>query len=725
MDRHPPAVSAASAEIEAPALQRLLARLGHDSEVGAVTQALAGVGSPGFAGGADALRQLDEALNRLGAFGFEYAGSRGRAVEARHCPLLVAHEGTCQVLTELRGDTAVLEGGDGVCREVPREALAEAPVVWIKPPAATRLPEDAERPSRGLLLRALGRRRRLLGEVVVATSLCSLFTIASSLFSQQVYDRVVPSFATATLWALVGILCTLMVFDFALRVVRARMLDRVACEVDDEVSTEVFRALGDVRLDARPRSVGTLAAQVSGLESARSFFTSSVLFTLAEVPFVILFVALIGVIGGPIAWVYVAAAVLAVVAGLAAQVRIKRLLATQQTNMHARNGVLVEAIAGSETIKALGAGWRFAERWRVVTHEILEHSRRMRAVNAFASAFSQSLSGQAYVAVMVYGVYLIADGQLTVGGLTAIAMLGARVVGPITSAIGLLTQAQSARLAMRSVDGVLKLPPERERGVATLRPADLGADLVLEEVRFGYDEAPLPQVDIDKFSLQAGDRVLLLGPSGSGKSTLLRLLAGLYRPTSGRVTLGGVDVQLLDADLVRRTVSLLPQEVHLFRGSLRENLALGTVADDGRMIEVVRKLGLDALVADHPRGLDRPIAEGGSGLSGGQRQLCGVARAMVRRPRVLLLDEPTSALDPATERRLYDALDQLLRPEDILVVATHRPAPATLCTRAVVMQRGRIVSDGERAKLLAQLRANNQLPQSTQPARDKTLEATV
>lgn len=728
MDRHHPAVSAAVTEptpavdpashpgvpVGAESLRRLLGAFGHARELGDVAQALAAAGPPRFLAGESLLRDLGAALDRLGLHGFELAAARVRTVEARHCPLLVSLAGSCALLREVRGDTLVIEAEDGTRSEHRAADLAECHVAWLRPPAT--LPasdDDRARPAHALLRQALARRRSVLAEVAVATLLTSLLTVATSLFSQQVYDRVVPSFAYATLWALVAILGTLIVFDFALRVVRARMLDRVACDIDDEVSSAVFRTLGDVRLDARPRAVGTLAAQVGGLESARSFFTSSVLFTIAEVPFALLFIGVIALIGGPIAWVYVVAAGVALVAGLLTQARVQRLCAAQQAGLHNRNGLLVEAIAGAETIKSLGALGRFTERWHALSDEILGHTRAVRGATALASSLASSLSSQAYVAVMVIGVYMIERGQLTVGALTAVALLGARVVGPISSGIALLTQAHTARLSVAAVDAVLALPAERDGGGEALRPPGLSHELRLEGVRFGYEASPNPQVDVESLRLAEGERVALIGPPGSGKSTLLRLMAGLYRPASGRVLLGGVDASLLDVDLLRRTVCLLPQEVHLFRGSLRENLTLGATVDDAHLVRVIAELGLDAVVAEHPRGLDRPVAEGGSGLSVGQRQLCGVARSLARRPRLLLLDEPSSALDPASEKRLYDTLERLLAPSDTLVVCTHRPAAATLCRRVVVMQRGRIVSDGSREALLQRLRAATPHPTGT------------
>jgi len=691
--------------IGAAALRRLLALRGHKLQAAEVTGALQKAGRPRFAGGHAALAALSDALGHLGVTQVRLAATRADMLTERHLPALVEHEARAWVLREMRGARRLLDPGDGNPREVDRAALAGAFAIWLDHPVEAFKPKGKSTAAR-LLTGALAIRARLLVEVALATILTSALAVAISFFALQVYDRVIPSFAYATLHALAGVVGVLIAFDFVLRLVRAHLLDRISREVDEEVSVAVFRALSGVRLDARPGTVGTLAAQVAGLEVARSFFASSVLFTLAEMPFALLFAAVIAFIAGPIAWVYAALAIGAVAAALLAAARLRTLSRRQLEAGFRRNGLLVESIQGAETIKAFGAGWRFAERWREATAEIAGMGLRARTVMTSAATLAQTLSNAAYVGVVVFGVYLVESGSLTVGGLIACTMLGSRVIGPIASGVALITQAQQAAQSLRAVDSVLSLPPERDPDTPVLAPAALGHELVLEGARFFYANVPVPQVDVPALRIAQGERVVLLGPPGSGKSTLLRLLSGLYRPAQGRALLGGVDVTLLDPELVRRLVGYLPQEVQLFRGTLRENLDLeGTVSDDV-LVSSVRELGLDALVRDHPRGLDREIAEAGSGLSGGQRQMAGVARLLLRRPRVWLLDEPTGALDQAFEARALQVLVRALSPGDSFVIATHRPAAIPLASRIIVMQQGRIVLDGERERVLHALRVN-------------------
>jgi ATP-binding cassette, subfamily C, bacterial LapB len=691
--------------VGAAALRRLLALWGRRLELVEVARALEQSGAPRFAGGKDSLTALSAALEQLGAGGVRLAGTQAGLLDERHLPALVEHAGRCWVLREIRDSRRLLDPGDGSSVEVAAEDLSKAFAIWLDRPDAPVEQDKGPSAAAALIFAALGTRRRLLVEVAVATLLTSFLTIATSVFTFQVYDRVIPSFSYSTLWALAGVVGVLIVFDFVLRLVRARLLDRVSRDIDEEVSVSVFRALSGVRLDARPRAVGTLAAQVAGLELARAFFTSTVLFTFAEIPFAVLFIVLIAFIGGPLAWIYTAVALLALVAGYVAYVRLKSISRRQLQAGFRRNGLLVESIQGAETIKSFGAGWRFNERWREATTEIARMGLESRAAIVGAATVTTTLASAAYVSVIVMGVSLIEAGQLTLGGLIATNILGSRVIGPINSAVNLIAQAQQAVQSLRSVDAVLELPPEREPGVQMLAPAGVGHALALEGTRFIYGSVPVPQVDVPALQIAEGERLVLVGPPGSGKSTLLRLLSGLYRPTEGRVLIGGVDVSLLDPEMLRRMVGFLPQEVQLFRGTLRENLDLSGMADDAALVEVVRDLGLEDLVRDHPRGLDRDIAEGGTGLSGGQRQMAGVARLMLRRPRVWLLDEPTAGLDRTYEARVIAALGRAFAPSDTVIIATHRPRAISFAKRVLVMQRGKVARDGEREAMLLALRS--------------------
>jgi ATP-binding cassette subfamily C protein LapB len=691
--------------IGAAALRRLLALRGRRLDLAEVANALRLAGEPRFAGGQAALGALSAAMERLGAGGARIAATHAGLLAEHHLPALVEHEGRAWVLREIRASNRLLDPGDGKPIEVAAAQLGTAYAIWIERTGAAASEPRGDSAARRLLMVALAVRGRLLVEVALATLLSGVLAVVTSFFALQVYDRVIPTFAYATLYALVGVVGVLIAFDFVLRLVRARLLDRVSRDVDEEVSVAVFRALGGARLDARPRAVGTLAAQVAGLESARAFFTSTVLFTLAELPYALLFVLIIGFIGGPIALIYAGVALCAIVVATVVYFRLRTISRLQMQAGFRRNGLLVESIQGAETIKAFGAGWRFADRWREATAEIAKMGLQSRNAMMSASAVAQTLASGAYVSVVVMGVNLIESGSLTLGGLIACTMLGSRVVGPIASAVGLITQAQQAAQSLRAVDGVLSLPPEREPGTELLAPADLGSALAVDGVRFFYASVPVPQIDVPALQIAEGERVVLVGPPGSGKSTLLRLLSGLYRPSAGRVLIGGIDAALLEPELLRARVGFLPQEVQLFRGTLRDNLDLdGTVADEA-LVETVRELGLDALVRDHPRGLDREITEGGAGLSSGQRQLTGLARVMLRRPRIWLLDEPTSGLDGGTEARALAAFAQALGPGDTVVIATHRPAAISFAKRMILLHRGRIARDGEREDVLRALRA--------------------
>lgn len=371
-----------------------------------------------------------------------------------------------------------------------------------------------------------------------------------------------------------------------------------------------------------------------------------------------------------------------------------------------RQGLLVDTIRGAETIRANNAGWRFAQEWQNVTASIDGYSIQQRAVSSFSSVSTGSLSTLAYVAAVVVGVWQIEAGLLTMGGLIACSILGGRVIVPIAQSVQYLAQWQQVRQALQMVHQVLSLARDRRIDQQLLLPDTLPNEVALERVRFAYPESPVCQLDIDRLQFKSGERVLLVGPVGCGKSTLLKMLAGLYGPSEGRVRLGDADLWEIDPQLVASQVGYLPQAVQLFKGTLRSNLALTGVTSDSRLLQITRELGIDGIAASSPQGMDLAISEGGEGLSGGQRQLVALARVLINQPRIWLLDEPTSSLDSESEQRVWAALQEAVQPEDILIVATHRPmAAARLATRVIVMQQGQVVKDGAPDRVLTQMLA--------------------
>jgi len=315
-----------------------------------------------------------------------------------------------------------------------------------------------------------------------------------------------------------------------------------------------------------------------------------------------------------------------------------------------------------------------------------------------------SLSSLAYVAAVVVGVWQIEAGLLTMGGLIACSILGGRVIAPVAQGVQYLTQWQNVSQSLRMVDQVLNLDLERRPDQTLLLPDEPPESIELEKIRFAYPESPVQQINIPTLSFKAGERVLLVGPVGCGKSTLLKVMAGMYRPSEGRIRLGDADLWEIDPQLVASQLGYLPQSVHLFKGTLRSNLSLSGTAGDSRLLKVTRDLGVDAIAASSPLGMDLAISEGGEGLSGGQRQLVALARVVIDQPRIWLLDEPTSSLDAESEAKVWAVLEENLAPNDILIVSTHRPMQAIkLATRVIAMQQGEIIKDGRPENVLPQL----------------------
>jgi len=692
----------------APALvKQLLASLHIPCDSAALQQACTlVVHSPASSRPAEWLRQV---LIQAGLKNLAPVQLAWRRLDQRRLPVLVRAGDEWFLAVRETAEQLTLIDAAGARREMSDSELQDALVVWLRAPSnrsADAGPAFAGNLATRLVWRELFRERGWLWKIMVATVLVNLLAVGTSIFAMQVYDRVVPTLAYATLTTLVTGMAMIILLDWLLKTTRARILDSLSCAVDKRVSQQVFEHLLHLRLDQQPRSLGTLAAQVGGLDAVRQFFSSSVVFALVDLPFALLFLAFIAIIGGAVGWVYALLLPVALLLGYVTQWRLRALLRQQMLRSNERQGLLVDSIRGAESIRANNAGWRFAQEWQAVTASIDGYSIQQRAISSFSSVSTSSLSTLAYVAAVVVGVWQIEAGLLTMGGLIACSILGGRVIAPIAQSVQYLAQWQHVRQALQMVDQVLCLERDRRPDQQLLLPDELPKEVALDRVRFAYPESPICQVDIEGLQFKAGERVLLVGPVGCGKSTLLKILAGLYRPGEGRVRLGDADLWEIDPQLVASQVGYLPQTVQLFKGSLRSNLALTGATSDSRLLQITRELGIDAIAASSPQGMDLSISEGGEGLSGGQRQLVALARVLINQPRVWLLDEPTAALDGESEQRVWAALQEAVRPEDILIVATHRPMAAVrLATRVIVMQQGQVVKDGTPDRVLAQMLA--------------------
>jgi ATP-binding cassette, subfamily C, bacterial LapB len=615
------------------------------------------------------------------------------------------------VLTALHEDgtaEAIFPGDGADPRRLPRAELSSAYAgfaIFAQP--AHRLDDRAGDLDpvlrRSWFWGTLYRYRRDYSEVLIASVMINFFVLVAPLFVMNVYDRVVPNRAIETLWVLAVGAVTVFVFDFAFRMLRAYFVDGVGRKVDVIVSGQLLEHVLGIQLKHRPASAGSFANNVREFEALRDFFTSATLTALVDLPFSILFLVVIGLLGGPLVLVPLLAIVPVAVLGVVLQIPLTRVIKANFTVAAQKHGVLVEAIDGLETIKSVSAESAIQGKWEQAVGAVAATGLRAHVLSAIGVNFTLFMQQIVMIVMVIGGVYLIAGNLLTLGGLVACTILGSRALLPLAQVAGLLSRYQHARMAYQSLNQLMALPVERPAGKTFLRRARLEGNIELSRVVFRYPGQQLPALDGVTFRVAAGERVAILGRVGSGKSTSAKMIMALYQPDSGNVLVDGVDVTQLDPADLRRSVGYVPQDVKLFYGTVRENLVIGSRdAGDEAILKAARIAGVDKIVARQPAGFDLPVGEHGRGLSGGQRQAVANARALLCEPSMLVLDEPTGAMDFATEQAYVNALLQFL-PGRTLILVTHKPTLLALVDRIIVLDFGRVVADGPKEKVLQAL----------------------
>jgi len=547
--------------------------------------------------------------------------------------------------------------------------------------------------------------------VALAALLVNLLALAAPLFTMNVYDRVVPNGAVPSLIALAIGLTIAIAFDFLIRIVRGRIIDLTGKKIDVVLAANIFEHILALKMANRPASVGILANQMRDFDSVREFFTSGTVVAATDLLFAMIFIGVLFMVAGPLAWIPLAMLPIIIATGFILQRPLNRAMKRLQAESAARHGVLIESLSGIEAVRATGAESRMQIAWE---RSVAATARSGEAVHFWSSlALTISSSAQQITSMLlvVIGVFLILDGKITMGALIAANMLAGRVLAPISSLASVITRATQTISSLRSIDRLMDLERERPPGrTFVARKIEHGA-INFNGVSFRYPNSKEKALDNVSFTITPGERVAIIGRVGSGKTTVGRLLSGFYEPEEGSILIDGIDSRQYDPADLRAGTGFVMQDTDLFFGKLRENITLGKpAASDDEVIEAARLSGVEQFIAGHPLGYDMPIAEGGRSLSGGQKQAIGLARAMIRQPRILFMDEPTAHFDVRSEAEFLERLKSIARADMTVIVSTHRPSLLSLVTRILVFERGKLVADGPRENILATLQASAKRP---------------
>lgn len=544
-----------------------------------------------------------------------------------------------------------------------------------------------------------------LAEAGLGSLVINIVALFVSFYSMQVYDRVIPTSAEQTLLVLTLGVIGATLFEFGTKILRSSIYERVTDQVDQRLARAIFAKFLAIRLDQLPNSVGALASQLRGYETVRSFLMGLTNQMLVDAPFALLFLVVLAAVGGWLACIPAAFFVISLVLGLWYRSRVEALARRTSAATNQKTGLLVEAVEGAETIKSGQAGWRMLSRWVATTDDARGGELELRRISEHSQYTMAFLQQLCYVLVVALGAFQVTKGALSMGAVIAASILSGRILAPVAALPAQLIQWGHAKAALDGLNKLWRLEDDHA-GQPPVVVNGITGDYLIENVEFRY--AGSPALRLQTMRLRAGQKLGVIGPVGSGKTTLLRLLSGMYKPQTGRILLDGIDLSDLSKPVLAQKIGYLQQDGRLFAGSLRDNLILG-LSDPGDelILQAAEATGLAAsVIRTHPRGLQQPIFEGGSGLSGGQRQLVNLTRLLLRRPKVWLLDEPTASMDGALEAHIVETLRSVIAPSDTLALVTHKPELLSLVDRVIVVVNHTIMLDGPREDVLAQLRGN-------------------
>ncbi|MDT8338617.1 MAG: type I secretion system permease/ATPase [Sulfurimonas sp.] len=542
-------------------------------------------------------------------------------------------------------------------------------------------------------------------DVIVASFLINLFVMATPIFTLNVYDRVVPNNAMDTLWVFSTGIVVIYIFDITLKFLRSYFLENAAKKSDVIMSSIIFEHVLNLKIASKPRSVGSFASNLKDFDSIRGFFTASSIATIIDLPFTIIFLFIIYLIGGWLIAIPIVSALIIIMYSVFVEKPMRKSVqSTYEASAH-KNSVLIESLTALETIKALGISGRYQWKWEEATGDVAQKGLKSKILSNSISTFVNFIVQLNTISLIIGGVYAIGDNALTMGGLIAVVMLGSRMLAPLGQVAALIANFQQTKTAYDVINSIMKLSVEREESKNFVQRPFFKGKIEFKNVSFVYPDTQNRVLDDVSFVINPGESVGIIGTNGSGKTTIEKLILGLYEPTEGSILIDGIDIKQIDPADLRRNISYVPQEVILFQGTLKENIVLRSPgASDEEILNVAKLSGISYFADSHPMGYDMQVGERGDGLSGGQKQSISIARAFIHPAPVILLDEPTNSMDSTHENHFIRAISSYQKGRTMILIS-HKNILLSLTNRLILLDRGKVVLDGAHDDVIRQLRS--------------------
>jgi len=553
----------------------------------------------------------------------------------------------------------------------------------------------------------LGYSKKIYTDVIIASFLINLFVMATPIFTLNIYDRVVPNNAIDTMWVFATGIIVLYIFDMILKFLRSYFLENAAKKSDIIMSSIIFEQIMNLKMSEKPTSVGSFASNVKDFDSIRGFFTASSISTMVDLPFTIIILFIIYILAGSLVVIPILSASIILIYSLIIRKPMQKSIESTYEESARKNAVLIESLTALETIKALGISGQSQWKWEEATGSVAQKGLKSKILSNSISTVVNFIVQLNTVALIIGGVYAIGAKELSMGGLIAIVMLGSRMLAPLSQIASLISNFEQTKTAYGAINNIMHLNVEREDAKKFVQRPSFTGKIEFQNVSFIYPGTDKKVLDNISFIIHPKETVGIIGTNGSGKTSIEKLILGLYEPTEGSILIDGIDINQIDPADLRSEISYVPQDVMLFKGSLKDNIIVRSPdASDESILRVSELSGVKRFVDIHPMGFDMPIAERGDGLSGGQKQSVSIARAFIKQSPLVLLDEPTNSMDSTSEAIFIKSL-QSMKQEKTMILISHKNSILSLANRLILLEQGKIIIDDTKENVVEKLNAPN------------------